>query len=45
VIDLKEAGEGFEEGIMMVGDQITLGFDGDQLVYVETIALIPEGGQ
>ena len=44
VIDLKEAGEGFEEGLMLVGDQIMLGFEGDQLVYVETIALFPEGG-
>ena len=44
VIDLSEAGDGFEEGIAIVGDQILLAFDGNQLVYVETLAMIAEGG-
>jgi hypothetical protein len=43
-IQLKEAGEGFEAGMMLVGDQILLGFDHDQLVFVETVALFAEGG-
>jgi len=43
-LSLAEGGEGLENGVMLVGDQILLGFDGDQLVYVETVALFPEGG-
>ena len=44
-LSLAEGGEGLEEGVILVGDQIILGFDGDQLVYVETVALFPEGGR
>jgi hypothetical protein len=43
-LSLAEGGEGLENGALVVGDQIILGFDGDQLVYVETVALYPEGG-
>ena len=43
-IDLAQGGEDLEEGTLLVGDQILLGFEGDQLVFVETVALFPEGG-
>ena len=33
---------GFAGMEIVAGDQIVLGFDGDQLVYVETFALIPD---
>jgi hypothetical protein len=43
-LSLTEGGDGLEDGVMLVGDQIILGFEGNQLVYVETVALFPEGG-
>jgi hypothetical protein len=44
VIALEGAGEELSEGLLLVGDQILLGFENEQLVYVETIALMSEGG-
>ena len=44
-IDLSEGGEDLVDGSVLVGDQITIGLYGDQVVYVETYALSPEGGQ
>ena len=45
LIDLSEGGEDLMDGSVLVGDQITIGLYGDQVVYVETYALAPEGGQ
>jgi hypothetical protein len=42
-IDLSPAGEDLEGGSTLVGDQIVCGFQEDQLVYVETVAMEPEG--
>jgi len=44
-ISLTQGGEDLADGNMLVGDQIIVGFDQGQLVYVETIALMPEGGE
>lgn len=44
-IDLAEGGEDLLGGTALIGDQIVIGFDQDQLVYVETIALLPSGGE
>jgi len=38
-IDLSEGGEDLAGGIMLVGDQITLGFEEGRLVYVETLGV------
>ena len=43
VIDLSEGGEDLAGGTMMVGDQILIGLDPSGVVYIETIALFPEG--
>ncbi len=43
-IDLAEGGEDLAGGFALVGDQIVIGLYEDQVVYVETIALVPEGG-
>lgn len=43
-IDLSEGGEDLAGGFAMVGDQILMGIYEDQVVYIETIALVPEGG-
>ena len=43
-IDLAEGGEDLAGGFALVGDQIVIGLSEDQIVYVETIALVPEGG-
>ncbi|MBU0991911.1 MAG: putative metal-binding motif-containing protein [Proteobacteria bacterium] len=40
VLDLSEAD--IEDSLMILGDQIMLGFSGDQLVYVETYARVPD---
>lgn len=40
-IDLAEGGA--EGGLLLVGDQILLGFEQDRLVYVETLILSPDG--
>jgi pSer/pThr/pTyr-binding forkhead associated (FHA) protein len=42
-IDLSEGGEDLVGSTMLVGDQILIGLDPSGLVYVETIALFPEG--
>jgi len=42
-IPLDDAGPEFAGATMLVGDQIILGFADDQLVYVETLPLSPEG--
>lgn len=39
-IDLGEAD--LENGLVLIGDQIMLGFDQDRLVYVETLILAPQ---
>lgn len=44
LIDLAEGGEDLIGGAALVGDQIIVGLEDDQVIYVETIALIPEGG-
>lgn len=43
-IDLGEGGEDLVGGTALVGDQILIGLYQDRLLYVETIALSPEGG-
>lgn len=42
--DLAGGGEDLAGGFALVGDQIVIGLYQDQVVYVETIALVPEGG-
>jgi len=42
-IDLSEGGEDLMGSTMLVGDQILIGLDPSGVVYVETIALFPEG--
>lgn len=44
-IDLAEGGEDLAGGTTLVGDQIVIGLYNDLMVYVETIALIPSGGE
>ena len=44
-ISLAEGGEDLAGGLALVGDQIVIGLYENQVVYVETIALMPEGGQ
>jgi hypothetical protein len=44
LIDLAEGGDDLVGGAALVGDQIMVGLENDQVVYVETIALVPEGG-
>jgi hypothetical protein len=45
VMDLTDGGEDLAGGTLLVGDQITLGFQDGQLVYVETIgANVGEAG-
>jgi hypothetical protein len=43
MIDLSEGGEDLIGGVMLVGDQITLGFQDGRLVYVETIGVSTQG--
>ena len=43
-IDLSEDGEDLAGGTVLAGDQILMGLHEDRLVYVETVALVPEGG-
>lgn len=45
LIDLSEGGEDLAGGKALVGDQILIGLYEDQVVYVETVALAPEGGE
>jgi hypothetical protein len=40
---LDEGGADLEGGVVLAGDQIMIGLSDDQLVYVETVALVPEG--
>lgn len=44
-IDLSEGGEDLAGGTVLVGDQITVGLYEDRLAYVETVAMMPEGGE
>lgn len=44
-IDLAEGGEDLAGGAALVGDQIVIGLYQDQVVYVETVALVPGGGE
>ncbi len=44
-IDLSPGGEEFAGSWILVGDQIMVGVDETGLVYVETVALVPEGGE
>lgn len=44
-IDLAEGGDDLMGGTALIGDQIVIGLDQDRLVYVETIALLPAGGE
>jgi hypothetical protein len=44
-IDLSAGGEDLAGGTALVGDQIMVGLYEDELVYVETVALMPEGGE
>jgi hypothetical protein len=43
-IDLSEGGAELQGGTAMVGDQILIGLSEDEVVYVETVALVPDGG-
>lgn len=42
-IDLSDGGEDLLGSTMLVGDQIMIGLDPSGVVYIETIALFPEG--
>ncbi len=44
-IDLSDGGEDLAGGPALVGDQILIGLHEDRVVYVETMALVPEGGE
>lgn len=44
-IDLAQGGQDLVGGFALVGDQIIIGLFEDQVVFVETIALMPEGGE
>ena len=44
-IDLAEGGEDLAGGSALVGDQILVGLYEDRVVYVETVALAPAGGE
>jgi hypothetical protein len=43
-IDLASGGEDLAGGVALVGDQILIGLYEDQVVYVETLASMPEEG-
>jgi hypothetical protein len=45
MIDLSDGGEDLVGGVALVGDQILIGLYEDRVVYVETIALMPEEGE
>lgn len=45
LIDLSEGGEDLSGGSALVGDQILIGLQDDRVVYVETVALVPVGGE
>ena len=44
-LSLAPGGEDLVGGDVLVGDQIMVGFYEGRLVYVETVGLVPEGGQ
>ena len=44
-IDLSQGGEDLAGGLILAGDQILLGLENGRLVYVETIAMVPAGGE
>lgn len=43
LIDLAEGGDDLTGGSTLIGDQIIIGLYKDRVIYVETIALTPEG--
>lgn len=45
VIELRQGGEDQGGGAALVGDQILIGLHEDRVVYVETVALMPEEGE
>jgi hypothetical protein len=45
LIDLAEGGDDLAGGAALVGDQILIGLYEDRVVFVETVALVPEGGE
>ena len=45
LIDLSKGGEDLSGGSALVGDQILIGLQDDRVVYVETVALVPAGGE
>ncbi len=44
-IDVSQGGEDLAGGMILVGDQILIGIEENKVVYVETVPLIPEGGE
>ena len=44
-IDLAEGGDDLDGGSSLVGDQIVVSLYEDRVVYVETVALVPGGGE
>lgn len=44
-MDLSEGGEDLAGATMLTGDQILMGLDNTGLVYVETVGLLPQGGE
>ncbi len=44
-IDISQGGEDLAGGLMLAGDQILLGLENGRLVYVETLAMVPAGGE
>jgi hypothetical protein len=45
MIDLSPGGKDLAGGTALVGDQILIGLYQGEVVYVETVALVPEGGE
>ncbi len=44
-IDISEGGDDLAGGLILVGDQIVIGLQDDQVVYVETVPLFSEEGE
>lgn len=44
-IDIAQGGEDLAGGLILAGDQILLGLENGRLVYVETLASVPAGGE
>lgn len=45
LLDLSDGGDDFADGLALVGDQIMIGFSGNRVVYVETVAMEPIDGE